>query len=98
MKVAVIGAGPAGCTAAYTLRKHGHEVSLFESQDHVGGRTSQVHRDGFNLGSGALFLMGGNLSANAGDSQGDGPSRRSGCMGCQDACRRLGQTALHRGL
>ncbi|MGU7774771.1 protoporphyrinogen/coproporphyrinogen oxidase [Burkholderia sp. MR1-5-21] len=59
MKVAVIGAGPAGCTAAYTLRKHGHEVLLFESQDHAGGRTSQVHRDGFNLGSGALFLMGG---------------------------------------
>nr|WP_080741688.1 FAD-dependent oxidoreductase [Burkholderia sp. Ac-20349] len=59
VKVAVIGGGPAGCTAAYTLRKHGHETVLFESQDHVGGRTSQVHRDGFNLGSGALFLMGG---------------------------------------
>lgn len=29
-----------------------------ESQDHVGGRTSQVQRAGFNLGSGALFLMG----------------------------------------
>ncbi|CAB3772054.1 hypothetical protein GQ57_32340 [Burkholderia sp. MSh2] len=59
VKVAVIGAGPAGCTAAYTLRKHGHEVLLFESQEQVGGRTQQVHRDGFNLGSGALFLMGG---------------------------------------
>jgi oxygen-dependent protoporphyrinogen oxidase len=59
MKVAVIGGGPAGCTAAYTLGKHGHEVLLFEGQDHVGGRTSQIQRDGFNLGSGALFLMGG---------------------------------------
>jgi protoporphyrinogen/coproporphyrinogen III oxidase len=59
VKVAVIGAGPAGCTAAYTLRKHGHDVLLFESQEHVGGRTRQVYRDGFNLGSGALFLMGG---------------------------------------
>ena len=59
MKVAVVGGGPAGCTAAYTLRKKGVDVYLFESQDHVGGRTSQVRRDGFNLGSGALFMMGG---------------------------------------
>src|SRR5712664_2738410 len=59
MKTAVIGAGPAGCAAAYTLGKNGHDVALFEAQDHVGGRTSQVLRDGFNLGSGALFLMGG---------------------------------------
>lgn len=59
MKVAVVGGGPAGCAAAYTLRKNNHEVALFEAQDHVGGRTSQVLKDGFNLGSGALFLMGG---------------------------------------
>jgi len=59
MKAAVIGGGPAGCAAAYTLRKQGHEVVMFEAQDHVGGRTSQVLKDGFNLGSGALFLMGG---------------------------------------
>lgn len=59
MKVAVIGGGPAGCAAAYTLHKQGHEAVLFEAQDHVGGRTSQVHKEGFNLGSGALFLMGG---------------------------------------
>jgi oxygen-dependent protoporphyrinogen oxidase len=59
MKVAVIGGGPAGCAAAYTLRKQGHDVILFEAQDQVGGRTSQVRRDGFNIGSGALFLMGG---------------------------------------
>jgi len=58
MKAAVVGGGPAGCAAAYTLRKRGHEVHLFEIQDHVGGRTSQVMREGFNLGSGALFLMG----------------------------------------
>ena len=59
MKAIVIGGGPAGCTAAYTLRKQGHEVRLFEAQDHVGGRTSQLQRDGFNLATGALFLMGG---------------------------------------
>lgn len=59
MKAAVIGGGPAGCAAAYSLRKAGWDVLLFEAQDHVGGRTSQVLRDGFSLGSGALFLMGG---------------------------------------
>ena len=59
MKVIVIGGGPAGCAAAYTSAKHGHDVRLFEAADSVGGRTRQLRRDGFNLGIGALFLMGG---------------------------------------
>lgn len=59
MKVIVIGGGPAGCAAAYTADKHGHDVRLFEAADSIGGRTKQLRRDGFNLGTGALFLMGG---------------------------------------
>jgi oxygen-dependent protoporphyrinogen oxidase len=59
MKVIVIGGGPAGCAAAYTLDKQKHAVRLFEASDAVGGRTRQLHRDGFNLATGALFLMGG---------------------------------------
>lgn len=59
MKMAVIGGGPAGCAAAYVLRKCGHEVSLFEASDAVGGRTRQLRRGGYNLATGALFLMGG---------------------------------------
>jgi protoporphyrinogen/coproporphyrinogen III oxidase len=59
VKTAVVGGGPAGCAAAYFLRRQGHEVALFETQDHVGGRTSQAAREGFDFGSGALFLMGG---------------------------------------
>lgn len=59
IRTAVIGGGPAGCAAAYALRKSGYQVTLLEAQDHVGGRTSQVQQDGFNLASGALFLMGG---------------------------------------
>ena len=36
-KVAVVGGGPAGLTAAYMLRRKGHAVTLFESQDKLGG-------------------------------------------------------------
>ena len=37
-KVAVIGAGPAGCMAALTAFKRGHEVDLYEKSDEVGGQ------------------------------------------------------------
>ncbi len=36
-KVAVIGGGPAGLTAAYQLRLKGHGVTVFESHDALGG-------------------------------------------------------------
>ena len=36
-KVAVIGAGPAGLTAAFYLRKKGHDVTVFEAQSKAGG-------------------------------------------------------------
>ena len=36
-KVAIIGAGPAGLTAAYFLRQHGHHVRIFEMQEAAGG-------------------------------------------------------------
>jgi NADPH-dependent glutamate synthase beta subunit-like oxidoreductase len=36
-KVAVIGAGPAGLTAAFYLRKKGHAVSIFDSNEKPGG-------------------------------------------------------------
>jgi 2-enoate reductase len=37
-KVAVIGAGPAGCEAAMTACKRGHNVILFESTGRIGGQ------------------------------------------------------------
>ena len=36
-KVAVIGGGPAGLTAAYFLRKKGHEVVIFDAMPKMGG-------------------------------------------------------------
>ena len=36
MKIIIIGAGPAGYTAAFKARKEGHEVILF-TNDHTGG-------------------------------------------------------------
>jgi glutamate synthase (NADPH/NADH) small chain len=38
-RVAIIGAGPAGLTAAYDLVKKGHQVEVFEGLDKAGGMT-----------------------------------------------------------
>lgn len=43
MKVAVIGAGPAGTTAATLLAEREHDVVLFEREPSAGGRTASVH-------------------------------------------------------
>ena len=36
-KIAVIGGGPAGLSAAYFLRRKGHAVTVFEAHDYLGG-------------------------------------------------------------
>lgn len=55
-KVAVIGAGPAGCYAAYRLQQRGHRVVIFEAQEQVGGRTQSYRHDGYTIDSGAAFI------------------------------------------
>lgn len=37
MKVAIIGAGPAGLTIAVILQRYGYDVTIFESHDKIGG-------------------------------------------------------------
>jgi protoporphyrinogen oxidase len=45
--VLVLGAGPAGLTAAYLLAKAGEPVTVLEADDQVGGLAKTVERDGF---------------------------------------------------
>ena len=46
-KAIVIGAGPAGASAAFRLQQAGCEVRLLEKDDHVGGRTQSLEKNGF---------------------------------------------------
>jgi protoporphyrinogen oxidase len=57
LKVVVIGAGPAGLTAAYQLGKAGVTSTIFESDDVVGGISRTVVRDGwrFDIGGHRFF-------------------------------------------
>jgi protoporphyrinogen oxidase len=53
----VIGAGPAGLTAAYLLAKQGHRVTVLEADDMVGGisRTAQYKGYRFDIGGHRFF-------------------------------------------
>jgi protoporphyrinogen oxidase len=47
MKIAIIGAGFGGMAAAYDLAKAGHDVSIFEAEDHPGGLASGFKEPGW---------------------------------------------------
>jgi protoporphyrinogen oxidase len=46
-RVAVLGGGPAGLTAAYALMREGVDVTVFEATDMVGGISQTARYDGF---------------------------------------------------
>ncbi|MEI6502157.1 MAG: NAD(P)/FAD-dependent oxidoreductase, partial [Armatimonadota bacterium] len=47
MQTAIIGAGPAGITAAYELSRHGLTGTIYEAEAVVGGISRTANRDGF---------------------------------------------------
>jgi protoporphyrinogen oxidase len=56
-QVVVIGAGPAGLTAAYELQRNGQKCVVLEADDVVGGISRTVERDGwrFDIGGHRFF-------------------------------------------
>ena len=56
MKVAVVGAGISGLAAGRTLRASGHQVVLFEKNDHVGGRVATRKIGDYVFDSGASAI------------------------------------------
>ena len=52
-KVVVVGAGCAGLSATYTLRKQGVDVVCFEARDAVGGRCRSIQEQGYLFSVGA---------------------------------------------
>jgi len=57
MRVVVVGAGPAGLTAAWRLHQAGHDVTVLERRDVAGGRTHTEHfGDGHWSDTGAGWL------------------------------------------
>lgn len=57
--VAIIGAGCSGLAAAHELRDAGYAVTIFEQNQHVGGRAATRERDGFIYDYGAQYIKRG---------------------------------------
>ncbi|MDB5556424.1 MAG: Oxygen-dependent protoporphyrinogen oxidase [Rhizobium sp.] len=55
-KVAVIGGGIAGLTAAWHLRRAGFDVTVIEAADRLGGRVGEAEKDGIRYNTGARLF------------------------------------------
>lgn len=55
-RIAVVGAGIAGLTAAFRLRQAGLDVTVLERSQHVGGRMRTEEVDGYRVDVGAALL------------------------------------------
>lgn len=56
-KIAVIGAGPGGLTAAMILAHRGFDVTVYEREDRVGGRNASMELGPYKFDLGPTFLM-----------------------------------------
>ncbi len=78
-RVAVVGAGPAGLSCAHRLAMHGHEVTLYDGRDKLGGLNefgiaTYKSVDGFAQREVEWLLQIGGISIEAGKRLGDGLS------------------------
>lgn len=55
-KIAVVGAGPGGLAVAMLLAHKGYEVTVYEKQAYVGGRTSEIKLGDYKFDMGPTFL------------------------------------------
>jgi protoporphyrinogen oxidase len=65
MKIAVIGAGPAGLTAAYLLAKEGYEPVVYEATDRVGGMSKTIDVWGYKADLGPHRFFSSNKRVNS---------------------------------
>lgn len=57
MRIAIIGGGIGGLMGALYLSKSGHEVTIFEKENRLGGRMNFVERDGFKIDEGPTIVL-----------------------------------------
>ena len=57
MQVGVIGSGLAGLSAACTLAARGHDVTVFEKNEWLGGKAAQLNEAGFRFDMGPTILI-----------------------------------------
>lgn len=55
--IAIVGAGISGLSCAYELQKAGHNVTVYEKENCVGGRMTSRQKDGFTYDTGAEHLI-----------------------------------------
>jgi protoporphyrinogen/coproporphyrinogen III oxidase len=56
-RIAIVGAGLTGLTAALRLQQLGHAVTVFEKNEQAGGRTMTVRKGGFAFDVGAITML-----------------------------------------
>jgi phytoene desaturase len=56
-KIIIVGAGPGGLTAGMLLAHRGFDVTIYEKENHVGGRNGCINEKGYKFDIGPTFLM-----------------------------------------
>jgi len=56
MKISVIGAGIGGLSAACLLADKGHEITVFEKNEHPGGKMNEFNAKGYRFDTGPSLL------------------------------------------